>query len=86
MNLRRFCTLLGVALFATATAANAAVHRVFPGESIQAAIDAAAPGDTILVEPGTYQETGSESRCAGNNSRLEGSERRSGIVPLSDWT
>jgi hypothetical protein len=58
MNLRRFCTLLAVAVLGTATAAGAAVHRVFPGESIQAAIDAAAPGDTILVEPGTYQETG----------------------------
>ena len=58
MNLRRFCTLLGIAVFATATAARATVHRVHPGESIQAAIDAASPGDAILVEPGTYQETG----------------------------
>ena len=63
MNLRRLCLLLGLASFATTTAslmlaspAAAAVHRVFPGESIQAAVDAASPGDTILVEPGTYQE------------------------------
>ena len=57
MNQRWFCTLLVVAVFATATAASAAVHKVSPGESIQAAIDAASPGDTILVSPGIYQET-----------------------------
>ena len=48
-----FSAVFAVALFATAATAQAAVHRVYPGESIQAAIDAAAPGDTILVEPGT---------------------------------
>jgi parallel beta-helix repeat protein len=31
---------------------------VRPGQSIQAAVDAAAPGDTILVEPGSYAEPG----------------------------
>ena len=56
MNLHRFCTLLGIAVFLTATAADAAVHRVYPGDSIQAAIDGASPGDTILVESGRYQE------------------------------
>ena len=62
MTSRRLCLLLGISLVATATAAitadpaAAAVHRVYPGESIQEAVDAASPGDTILVEPGTYQE------------------------------
>ena len=56
MKLRRISTLLGLSLLAVATAADAAVHRVHEGESIQAAVDSASPGDTILVDPGTYQE------------------------------
>ena len=56
MNSRPVLAALGIiAVLAVSTAANATVHRVFPNESIQAAIDAAAPGDTILVEPGTYK-------------------------------
>jgi hypothetical protein len=37
--------------------ATADTHVVHPGESIQAAVDAASPGDTILVTPGTYRES-----------------------------
>src|SRR5436309_2235529 len=36
--------------------AAADVIRVHPGQSIQAAIDKADPGDTIKLKPGTYQE------------------------------
>src|SRR6266567_2723751 len=31
---------------------------VRPGQSIQAAVDAASPGDTVVVEPGSYAEPG----------------------------
>jgi parallel beta-helix repeat protein len=54
VKFRPFIVGLGIAAFAISTSASATVHRVFPGGSIQAAIDAAASGDTILVEPGTY--------------------------------
>ncbi|MDX3748098.1 nitrous oxide reductase family maturation protein NosD [Streptomyces sp. AK08-02] len=33
------------------------VHRVQPGESIQQAVDAARPGDTVVLSPGTYHES-----------------------------
>lgn len=76
MRLRTFCTLLAMAVvLVSASAADAVVRRVFPGESIQAAIDAASPGDTILVEPGLYQETGNAQfglRISTDNLRLIG--------------
>lgn len=46
-----------LAVLWTPTAATAASITVSPGESIQAAVDSAQPGDTVVVLPGDYTET-----------------------------
>lgn len=47
-------TLMGLAALTLGTTADAANLYVNPGQSVQAAIDAAAAGDSIIVRPGTY--------------------------------
>lgn len=49
--------VLGFTIAIAPTTASAAAITVSPGESIQDAVDAAAPGSTIFVLPGDYVET-----------------------------
>lgn len=49
--------LVGGLLLAAGAALAEQTHYVEEGDSIQAAIDGAQPGDTILVEPATYEES-----------------------------
>jgi len=50
------CSAILLVLLFSAFTTEAAVWTVENGESIQDAINSASPGDTIQVEPGTYEE------------------------------
>jgi Right handed beta helix region len=48
---------LSAALVAPASASAARTIVVRPGQSIQAAVDRASPGDTVLIRPGVYHQS-----------------------------
>lgn len=84
MHVRFTLQMFAVALLVSTTAARAGILRVYPGESIQAAIDAANPGDTILVEPGDYYEDAGSIyglRITTDNLRLIGKSKNSHSHP-----
>ncbi|MGQ4485496.1 nitrous oxide reductase family maturation protein NosD [Streptomyces sp. SAS_281] len=64
----------------SAPAAAAGARVVSPGQSIQAAVDAARPGDTIVVRPGTYRES---VRISTPGLTLRGSGDATVIMPAA---
>ncbi|MGQ4405973.1 nitrous oxide reductase family maturation protein NosD [Streptomyces hayashii] len=79
------CTaaLLGTGLGAAPTVAGHTVHLVKPGESIQQAVDAAEPGDTILLSVGVHHESVTLSTPG---LTLRGMGRRTVLEPASGAT
>ena len=73
--------LLAAVAMALPAAAGARTIKVSEGDSIQAAIDAADPGDTIKIKPGTYAENVWVNK---NDITIKGSGAdRTEIVPPS---
>jgi hypothetical protein len=77
------CTtaLLGAGLSCSAaTAAGPMTRMVSPGDSIQKAVNAAKPGDTIFLSPGTYRES---VRVTTSGLTLRGAGPRTVIAPAA---
>jgi len=76
---------LGLAIFFVPATASAHRTVVYPGDSIQEAVDAASPGEKIVVMPGTYMETHGGSvavRIKKDGIRLIGKSRHGEKVIL----
>ncbi|MFH9044057.1 nitrous oxide reductase family maturation protein NosD [Streptomyces sp. NPDC017966] len=78
------CTAAAVTagLGAAPSAHHPAVHRVQPGQSIQKAVDAAKPGDTVLLAPGTYRQS-VDVKMSDLTLRGHGADRTV-LVPAAD--
>jgi hypothetical protein len=64
-------SVIAALILAAPAAASSGIHVVRPGQSIQAAVDAAAPGDVVVVKAGTYRESVT-IRTNGLTLRAEG--------------
>jgi len=73
--------LVAGAFVAQAAPAGAATFTVTKGQSIQAAINAAPPGSTIVVRPGTFHEN---VTIAKNNINLEGTPGKTILKPTGN--
>ncbi|MFD8228519.1 nitrous oxide reductase family maturation protein NosD [Streptomyces massasporeus] len=62
---------------ASPSSAHQSVHLVHAGESIQKAVDAAKPGDTVVISPGFYHES---VRITVSGLKLRGSGARSTVI------
>ncbi|TRV78076.1 hypothetical protein FKN01_14295 [Streptomyces sp. 130] len=89
MRKRHITRLVGIAAASAAglaaavpsvPAAAAGARVVSPGQSIQAAVDAARPGDTVVVRPGTYRES---VRISTPGLTLRGSGDDTVIMPAA---
>ena len=82
----KYFALLSLLSATLVTVVSAAEFRVINGGSIQDAVDLAAPGDTIIVDPGTYQNNSTNATYAvhitKNNIRLIGNSTDSNEVIL----
>ncbi|GAA3780290.1 nitrous oxide reductase family maturation protein NosD [Streptomyces phyllanthi] len=74
------CTMVVVTsgLGAASPGSAPTTHLVRPGESIQQAVDAAKPGDTVLLSAGTYRES---VRVTTSQLTLRGAGRRTVLKP-----
>lgn len=78
-------SLLTIALALAVSSVEGRVHKVYPGDSIQEAIDEASSGDVIQVRPGVYSETSNTKyglRIVKDNIKIIGVGGRGGSVRL----
>jgi len=72
----------GLMIVCTPQAAKAKTYKVYPGDSIQAAVDQASSGDKIVVFPGTYVESGLNGVTVTKSLKMIGKSKGANKVVL----